>query len=66
MGWLNITASGKDDDDFKQNLRKKVAEKHGVDADEIVLNDDGTMVLDRRAKFPLAKPMKVGDWRKWS
>lgn len=64
MGWFS--ASGKDDADFKNNVRKKVAKEFDVDANEVVLKDNGDVVIDRRAKASWAQPMKVGDWRKRS
>jgi hypothetical protein len=52
--------------DPKAEIRKKVAAQFaddGVTADEVVLKDNGDVVIDRRAKSSWAKPVKVGEWR---
>jgi len=50
----------------QQELREYVASQFsedGVDASEVVLRDDGYILIDRREKHPLAEPIIVGEWR---
>jgi hypothetical protein len=34
-----------------------------VTPDEVILRADHKIVIDRRRKFPWAKPLVVGEWR---
>lgn len=49
----------------KQKIQDKVAAKFAADGirpDEVVLKDNGDIVIDRRATVSWAKPMVVGKW----
>lgn len=49
----------------KQQIREKVAAKFaadGVRPNEVVLEDNGDVVIDRRATRSGAKPLVVGKW----
>lgn len=67
MKRVHRSISGKDEDDFKRKVREHFASQFaadGVTPDEVVLKDNGDVVIDRRSKFPRAVPMVVGDWSK--
>lgn len=34
----------------------------GITPDEVVLRKDGKVVIDRRATYPNAEPVVVGEW----
>lgn len=34
----------------------------GITPDEVVLRSDGKVVIDRRATYPNAEPVVVGEW----
>ncbi|MBO4275165.1 hypothetical protein [Microbispora triticiradicis] len=49
----------------KQRIREQVSRdfaKDNVSPDEVVLKDNGEIVIDRRKKKPWAKPFAVGTW----
>lgn len=35
----------------------------GITPDEVILRDDHKIVVDRRRKYPTAKPVVVGEWK---
>lgn len=50
----------------KQQIRQKVADdlaSDNVQPDEVVVRDDGEIVLDRRQTIPWAKPFAIGRWK---
>jgi hypothetical protein len=49
----------------KQQIREKVAAhfaEDNVSPDEVILRDDGKVVLDRRKTYPRAIPIVVAEW----
>lgn len=53
------------DEAAKQRIREQVARdfaKDNLTPDEVVLTDDGEIVIDRRKTKPWATPFAVGTW----
>jgi hypothetical protein len=51
--------------DAGQRIKNKVAADFaadGVRPDEVVLKDNGDIVIDRRRTYSWAKPMVIGKW----
>jgi hypothetical protein len=49
----------------KAEAKKIFCDKYaseGITPDEVVLRADGKVVIDRRATYPTAEPMVVGEW----
>ncbi len=49
----------------KRRIREQVAAEFTEDnltPDEVVLQDNGEIVIDRRRKIPWAQPFAVGTW----
>jgi hypothetical protein len=54
--------------DLQRRIKAKVVEDFaddGVTADEVVLKDNGDVVIDRRRSISWAKPVVVGRWKAW-
>jgi hypothetical protein len=54
------------DDARTRAIKQQVADEFASDRvtlDEVVLKDNGDIVIDRRRSFSWAKPVTVGRWR---
>jgi len=50
---------------IEQDVKRQVCEAYasdGLQPDEVIVNADGTVTIDRRARKPWAKPMLAGRW----